>query len=300
MIVSSTPRLRDVTERPNLVQSIPFFGIWTIGIIGPFFVGWSWAAVVAMIMSYIIRMFFVTAFMHRYFSHRAYKMPRWMENVAAILSCTTVQKGPLWWAQWHRHHHKHSDQPEDVHTAVGRSPRLYAILWSHFLWILCDKYHQPQPPSADLAKIPLLTKLEKNSLYLIPPFVYAALLFGLGILLGDEWHTNGLQMLVWGFFTSTFFLHHGTFIINSLAHMVGSKARYDTRDESRNHWFCALITGGEGWHRNHHHKQLWVNQAEGWPELALDWTYWGIRVMAFFGLANIDERHSHKTPRPAE
>ena len=134
----------------------------------------------------------------------------------------------------------------------------------------------------DLAKYPELRFLDRFDALI--PFVFAALLYGFG-----EWlafthpalRTNGLQLLVWGFFISTVVLYHATFTVNSLAHTIGHR-RYATRDSSRNNWWLALLTLGEGWHNNHHHFPGSARQGFYWWEI--DMTYYGLRLLAALGL----------------
>ena len=80
------------------------------------------------------------------------------------------------------------------------------------------------------------------------------------------------------FFLSTVFLFHGTFTINSLAHVWGSR-RYQTKDTSRNNWFLALLTLGEGWHNNHHHYMRSARQGFFWWEV--DPTYYALVVLSW-------------------
>ena len=93
--------------------------------------------------------------------------------------------------------------------------------------------------------------------------------------------TNGWQMLVWGFVVSTIALYHGTFTVNSLAHLVG-KRRFATKDTSRNNWFIAIITLGEGWHNNHHHYQASARQGFYWWEI--DVSYYILKTLSVFGI----------------
>ena len=86
---------------------------------------------------------------------------------------------------------------------------------------------------------------------------------------------------MWGFVVSTVLLYHGTFTVNSLAHVWGSR-RYQTTDESRNNFLIALWTGGEGWHNNHHHYMASVKQGFYWWEV--DFSYYALRVMSWFRL----------------
>lgn len=283
MIGSDHSELAD-NERMDVRRSIPFFLVHIVGIIGPFFVGISSAAVIAAIVLYVVRMFFVTGFIHRYFSHRSYElrfMPRFTQWVMAFLSTTVVQKGVVWWASHHRHHHAHSDGPEDVHSNY-----LHGFFWSHVGWILCPRFHQIDESKArDWMRLPEIMWFEKGVNHLVGPVLLGALCFWFGWSFGDDLGTSAPQMLVW-FFTSTIALYHGTFLINSAAHMVGTR-RYETSDKSRNSFWLALITLGEGWHNNHHHDQHRAAQAVTPFEYCFDWTFWGLWLMDRVGIIRI-------------
>jgi len=241
-------------------------------------VGWSPVAVGVAVGLYLVRMFAITAFYHRYFSHRAFRTSRVVQFLGALLGSTAVQRGPLWWAAHHRAHHRHSDTPADIH-----SPREQGFFWSHVGWIVARANFRTRLELVrDLARFPELRFLDRFDI-LVPLLVIPSL-FGLGVLLerlAPGLGTNGMQMLVWGFVISTVALYHLTFTINSLAHRFGSR-RYVTRDDSRNNWALALITLGEGWHNNHHHYQASARQGFYWWEV--DISYYVLRLMAALGL----------------
>jgi stearoyl-CoA desaturase (delta-9 desaturase) len=210
-------------------------------------------------------MFGITAGYHRYFSHRAYKTSRAFQFVLAWLGSTAFQKGPLWWAGIHRHHHKHADTPEDIH-----SPRMRGFWWSHIGWVLSPSYTETRTELVrDLARYPELRWLDRY--HWVPPLVLA----GLCLLVG------GWGGLVWGFFISTILSHHATFLVNSISHMYGSR-RFATPDDSRNNWAVAVVTLGEGWQNNHHHYQCSANQGFFWWEI--DISYYLIRMLGVAGL----------------
>ena len=226
------------------------------------FVGISLEAVLLCIGLYGLRMFGLTAGFHRYFSHRTYKTSRAFQFILALLGTLAVQKGPLWWAAHHRRHHKYTDQEGDVHSPVQDG-----FWWSHVGWIVSTKYDPTDWDAIkDFARYPELRWL--NKYHMVPGIALAVLCFLLG----------GWQGLVWGFFVSTVLLYHGTFSVNSLAHMWGSR-RYKTTDDSRNNFWIALWTGGEGWHNNHHHYMSSVNQGFYWWEI--DFTYYTLRVLSW-------------------
>jgi stearoyl-CoA desaturase (delta-9 desaturase) len=235
-------------------------------------------AVIVAALLYLVRMFAITGFYHRYFSHRTFKTSRWLQFVFAVVASTSAQGGPLWWAAHHRHHHRSSDQPEDVH-----SPHQRGFLWSHLVWFMCRRHLATRTNAVrDWAKYPELRFLNRYDK--LAPLALAALLFGVGEILrltAPGLRTSGWQLLVWGFFISTVVLLHATLAINSLAHVWGRR-RYATRDYSRNNLFLALITLGEGWHNNHHYCPGAVRQGFRWWEV--DITYYVLCVMSWLGL----------------
>lgn len=242
-----------------------------------FWVGWSAVALWVALGSYVLRMFAITAFYHRYFSHKAFKTSRVCQFLFALLGATATQRGPIWWASHHRRHHRYSDQAKDIH-----SPR-QGFFWSHIGWFLCLKNFATQEQCVrDLIKFPELRLLDRFDS--CAPIIYAFSMLALGAFLETTFpalHTNALQMLVWGYFISTVLLIHGTLSVNSLAHVFGSR-RYQTADDSRNNLWLALLTLGEGWHNNHHHYPVSARQGFFWWEI--DISYYFLKVMAWCGL----------------
>lgn len=242
--------------RFGLIHLLCFAAIWT---------GITWTAVVLFFVLYAVRMFGVTAGYHRYFSHRTYKMNRVVQFLMAFLAQSSAQKGVLWWASHHRHHHTHSDDPDDVH-----SPKQHGLWYAHVGWIFDPDWADTDDKRVkDLSRYPELVWLDKY--HMLPPVM-------LGV---ASWLIAGWPGLVVGFFWSTVVLWHATFTINSLAHVIGGK-RYETEDESRNHWLLALITFGEGWHNNHHHYQASAAQGFYWWEY--DISYYVLKAMSWVGL----------------
>ncbi len=214
---------------------------------------------------YWLRMFAVTGGYHRYFSHRTYKTSRVMQFVLAVLAQSTAQKSVLWWASKHRHHHRHADTELDVHSPVHTT-----FAYSHLGWIFSKQHHRFDPATiADLTKFPELRLLHRFEL--APAILLALLCFAI-----DGW--TGLFV---GFFWSTVAVYHGTFCINSLAHVHGDRD-YVTGDESRNNWWLAIITMGEGWHNNHHAYQYSVRQGFRWWQW--DPTFYIIAGLSKLGL----------------
>lgn len=220
-----------------------------------------------MVALYYVRMFGVTAGYHRYFSHRTFKTSRLGQFLLAFLAQSSAQQGVLWWAARHRHHHKYSDMPNDVH-----SPRHHGLLYAHVGWIFDRRNFESAADLErvkDLSKYPELVWLNKHK-YLPPALV------GLVV-----WLIGGWPSLVVGFLWSTVLLWHGTFTINSLSHGWGRR-RFYTGDDSRNNWILSLVTLGEGWHNNHHYFQSSVRQGFRWYEI--DITYYVLKALSWLGL----------------
>ena len=264
-------------DRVDWVRVIPFLAMH-LACVAVVWVGFSWFAFWVALGLYALRMFAVTAFYHRYFSHRAFKASRPVQFLFALIGAAAVQRGPLWWAAHHRNHHRHADTPADVH-----SPVQHGFLRSHMGWFMTrGGFRTDWSQIPDLVKFPELRLLDRFDL--LVPVAMAAGLFFWGRWLGaahPELGTSGPQLLVWGFFVSTVVLFHVTVTINSLAHRFGSR-RFATRDNSRNNWLLAILTFGEGWHNNHHYFPGSARQGFRWWEV--DLTFYLLRAMAVFGL----------------
>jgi stearoyl-CoA desaturase (Delta-9 desaturase) len=248
-------------------KSWPFWGVHLVAIGGVVLSGWSWPGFALALALYGVRMFFITAGYHRYFSHRSFKTSRVFQFVLAWAAESTAQKGVLWWAGHHRRHHKFSDHEGDIHSV-----KLDGFWWSHVGWITGSDASFDEPDLAnvkDLSRFPELRWLQKYNM--VPPVVLAVAMFLAG----------GWPLLLWGFLVSTVMAWHGSFSINSLAHLIGRR-RYATSDESRNSLMLALITLGEGWHNNHHHYMTSANQ--GWRWYEIDVTYYILRALGWVGL----------------
>jgi stearoyl-CoA desaturase (delta-9 desaturase) len=261
----------------DLARIIPFIAIHA-GCIGVFWVGYSAIAGYCALVLYLLRMFAITGFYHRYFSHRSFRTSRAAQFVFAFLGALAVQRGPLWWAAHHRHHHAHSDLIDDAH-----SPKQHGFLWSHMGWFLArSNFATKTQKVRDLAQFAELRWLDRYDV--AAPLVLALGLYGLGAFLNHSapgLHTSGAQLLVWGFCISTVVCYHATYTINSLAHQIGRR-RYRTPDDSRNNWLLALITLGEGWHNNHHHYPNSARQGFYWWEI--DLTYYLLRALSWLGI----------------
>jgi stearoyl-CoA desaturase (Delta-9 desaturase) len=239
-----------------LVHLACFAAIWT---------GVTTTALVIAGVLYVVRMFGVTAGYHRYFSHRSFRTSRAGQFLLALVAQSCAQRGILWWAAKHRHHHRHSDSADDVH-----SPRHHGFWYAHLGWIF-----RPRHSETDYAAVPDLARYAELRFLDRHQYLPAAVL-AVGV-----WLVAGWPGLVVGFFWSTVAVYHGTFMINSLAHVYG-RQRYVTGDDSRNNWWLALITLGEGWHNNHHAYQRSTRQGFRWWEV--DPTFYALKALSWVRL----------------
>ena len=262
--------------RIQWLGNLAFLGVH----LGCLLVLWTGVSLTALLVAFVtltVRMFGLTGGYHRYFCHKSFKTSRVFQFVLAYLGAAAAQMGPLWWAGHHRSHHRHSDTDDDVHSP------LQGYFWAHAGWIMSPR-NRPTKLAwvPDLAKFPELCWLDRN--HYVAPIRLGVALDGLG-----EWlatavptlGTSGWQLVVVALFGSTTVLYHLTFAVNSLGHQVGSR-RYDTSDDSRNSLWLALITGGEGWHNNHHRFPASERQGFYWWEI--DPTHYALVVLSWLGI----------------
>ncbi len=265
-----------VEEKVDWLRALPFVLIHLTPLLA-IYCGFSWTAVLVCFLSYFIRMFAITGFYHRYFSHKTFKTNRIVHTIFAFLGSSTTQRGPLWWASHHRRHHSCSDTEEDAHSPVTKS-----FIFSHMGWFLTKKHFPTKERHImDWLKYPELVFINRFDIF--SPLLYSLILYFGGELtnyLFPSLLTNGFQFFVWGFCISTILLYHATFTINSLAHTWGTKT-FPTTDESRNNRFLAVLTLGEGWHNNHHHFPSSVRQ--GFYKGEWDITYQILKIMSKLG-----------------
>ena len=262
-ILTPSTDVPDDDHHDDIVYPAPIpFMLVHLASVAAIWTGVTAEALAICVVLYVGRMFAVTAGYHRYFSHRAFKTSRLGQYVLACLAQSSAQRGILWWAAKHRHHHKHSDTALDVH-----SPRQHGFWYAHMGWVFQPKHSKTDYAAVpDLVKHPELVRLDKH------PYLPAA------ALAVATWLVAGWPGLIVGFVWSTVLLYHGTFSINSLAHVHG-KQRYVTGDDSRNNWWLAVITLGEGWHNNHHAYMASARQGFRWWEV--DPTYYLLRVLSW-------------------
>ncbi|MGH9393524.1 MAG: acyl-CoA desaturase [Terriglobales bacterium] len=214
---------------------------------------------------------------HRLHTHRSYHVPRWIEYALAVCGTMTLEGGPIFWVATHRLHHQKSDQDGDPH-----SPRDGAW-WAHVGWIVLGRRRhndtrQMAKYAPDLGKQPFYLWL--NTYHYLPLLVSVPLIAWLGLAWGGTF--GAIAMVLWAVCVRIVVGLHATWLVNSATHMWGRR-RFATRDDSRNNWWVALLTFGEGWHNNHHAHPTSARHGLAWYEA--DLTYWQIRVLVWLRLA---------------
>lgn len=273
---------------------------WTLGVIAaihllaltaPFSFTWT-GLIVCVVMYYVTGSLGITLCFHRLLTHRSYRTPKWIEYVLTFFGVSALQGGPICWVATHRLHHKESDLEKDPHTPNE------GFLWSHMLWNLYrvpnfERYKEYRHMARDLDRDPVHRFFQ--TMFFPVYFAIALAMFGIGFAFGG-WKL-ALSLVVWGCFLRTVSVWHSTWLVNSATHLWGYR-RYKTTDNSRNNWWVALITFGEGWHNNHHADQRSAAHGHRWYEI--DMTYWTIKAMQWVGLAREVVRPRFKRQQKSE
>ena len=223
--------------------------------------GVSLPALILFAVSYLISILSITVGYHRYFSHRAFQTSRLVQLLLAVLGCCQLQGGPLAWASVHRHHHRHSDDEDDLH-----SPR-HGVFWAHMGWLMERKtYDIAFRPVKDLERFPELVLLDRFN------FVPAGLCLAGLWALGEGWQwvlpnspLDGWMWVFWGGIIRIVVVWHVTWSVNSFCHLWGSRT-HETTDTSCNNLLFGLLACGEGWHNNHHHDPSCARSGFGWSQ----------------------------------
>lgn len=262
------------------VRILPFI-LLHLACFAVFWVGISWFAVIFMLTFYLVRMFAITAFFHRYLSHKTFQTSRTVQFIFLLIGTMSAQRGPLWWAAHHRYHHRYhhrfTDTAQDPHSST------HGFWYSHIGWFLNEQNVSTRKDAIkDWLKFPEIVWLDRFSLPVVLITAFIIYLLGEWLAVSHPgFGTSGPQLLVWGFVISTVLLIHATLCINSLAHLYGSRD-FDTPDNSRNNLFLSILTLGEGWHNNHHYYAGSARQGFFWWQI--DMTYYGLKLMSGCGL----------------
>ena len=253
-------------------------------LLAPFTFTWS-AFWVFIALQFVTGLLGITLCFHRLLAHRSFYVPKWLEYALTVCGCLALQGGPVKWVATHRVHHAFSDRPQDPHSPAR------GFWWAHMLWLFAydetlDHPTKFQRFAPELARDKVHQFLEKT--YVLQTFALGTILFAAG----------GLPWLVWGLFLRTAFVYHVTWLVNSASHLWGYQT-YDTNEGSRNNWWVALLSYGEGWHNNHH--AYLHSAAHGLRWWEVDITYLTIRALAWLGLASrirLPQGNPAKLPSP--
>jgi len=249
--------------------NITAFSLFHLGAVAALFV-FSWPAfAITVFLYWMCAGLGISMGYHRLHTHRSYQVPLALEYFFAVCGTLTLQGGPIFWVATHRIHHQKSDQPGDPH-----SPR-DGGWWAHMGWLLVGESKHRNTPlmskyAPDLVKDRFYVWLDYY--HWVPMIVLGIVLFALG----------GVSFVLWGICVRVVVGLHSTWLVNSATHMWGSR-RFATRDDSRNNWWIALITSGEGWHNNHHAHPTSARHGLAWYEFDLSWIQ--IQILMFFGIA---------------
>ena len=273
----------------------------TVGAIAAFHVGalaafffFSWERLVVAVVIYVLAINVgIGMCYHRLLTHRGYHVPKWIEYAMAVCATLALEGGPIFWVSTHRVHHQMSDQEGDPHT-----PREGAW-WAHTGWIFFGEALHAQTEvlaryTPDLHRDRFHIWLSKY--HWLPLTLSGVLLLGLGWAFGGP--MSGLGFLLWGVMLRVTLGLHATWLVNSATHLWGSR-RFETRDDSRNSWWVALLTGGEGWHNNHHAHPVSARHGLRWYEI--DPNFYGIWILSKLGLAKKIQvaKYDRENPKPA-
>jgi stearoyl-CoA desaturase (delta-9 desaturase) len=254
----------------------------------------TWQRLVVMLALYILAINVgIGMCYHRLLTHRGYQVPKWLEYVMAVCASLALEGGPMFWVSTHRVHHQLSDKEGDPHT-----PR-EGGWWAHTGWLLFGNSLHAQSEflyrySPDLGRDRFHVWLSK--FHWIPLTASGVVLFGVGWLVSG--FSGAVGWVLWGAFLRVTIGLHATWLVNSATHMWGSR-RFETRDDSRNNWWVALVSGGEGWHNNHHAHPVSARHGLKWYEI--DPNFYGIWLLAKLGLARKIQvaKFDPQNPRPA-
>jgi fatty-acid desaturase len=254
--------------RISVITTI-FMLLFHVGAVAALFM-FSWKALICTVVLWIYASNVgIGMCYHRLLTHRGYKVPKWLEYFMTIGATLSLEGGPIFWVATHRVHHQHSDHQGDPHTPKEGG------WWAHVGWIICGVSMHAE--TAMLTRYAPDLARDKFHVWLSKYHWVPMVVVGLGLLAIGGW-----SCVMWGIFLRVTLGLHATWLVNSATHMWGSR-RFQTKDDSRNSWWVALLTGGEGWHNNHHAHPVSVRHGLAWYEF--DQNYLGILLLKKLGLA---------------
>jgi stearoyl-CoA desaturase (Delta-9 desaturase) len=267
-LVSPEPIILPNRQKLNWLTTIVLI-LLHIGAVAALFM-FSWRAFAVTVFLYWMTIGLgISMGYHRLHTHRSYQIPRFLEYFFAVCGSMTLEGGPIFWVATHRLHHQKSDLPGDPHSPHD------GAWWSHIGWILLGETNHNNTRvlskyAPDLAKDPFYVWL--NNYHWVPLTILGVVLYAIG----------GMPLFLWGGCLRVVVGLHSTWLVNSATHMWGRR-RFETRDDSRNSWWVALLTFGEGWHNNHHAHPTSARHGLAWYEIDHSWIL--ISIFKFFGIA---------------
>lgn len=189
--------------------------------------------------------------LHRYFAHKSFKTGPKRHQLLVWITLLSGVGSPFIYAIHHRHHHKYSDKPQDLH-----SPR--ENFWRSFLgtWVLKDTKWWIEEKKVtlfprDLIRDPSVKFITEH---------YHKMWLGLVAL---AWLIGGFKFCVFFMLAPVGWNLFQGAMVNCIDHLKlpGSYRNYDTDDHSYNNKVLNWFLLGEGLHNNHHQDQSNYKQA---------------------------------------
>ena len=262
----------------------------------PMFWAWRNLAAFAIMYFFAINIGIGVAY-HRLLTHRGFRTPKWLEYFVTACGTMALEGGPIFWVATHRVHHQNSDQEGDPHTPVD------GTFWSHAGWIISGRAMHSETAllgryAPDLTRDKVHVFLSKYHWVLLTAAGFAQLAIGAALAGPGHRIVGAVGMMLWGTFLRVVVGLHATWFVNSATHLYGAR-RFDTRDDSRNNWWVAILTGGEGWHNNHHAHPVSARHGLAWYEF--DVNYYCIWLLSKLGLAKKVQiaKFDPQNPKPA-
>ncbi len=246
-----------------------FAAVHAVALLAPWFFSWS-ALGVMIFLHWLFGSIGICLGYHRLLTHRSFQVPQWLEYILATIGSLALQGGPIFWVSGHRLHHAHTEDEEKDPYSARRG-----FWWSHMLWLCYPReqffdYESYKKFAPDLDRHPYYRWLNRN--FVLLQILLGLLLYGLG----------GWSFVIYGIFLRAVLLWHSTWLINSATHRWGYR-NFPAEDGSRNLWWAAILTYGEGWHNNHHAHPRVAKAGLRWWEI--DVTWWAIQILQMLGLA---------------
>ena len=246
-----------------------FAAVHAVALLAPWFFSWS-ALGVMILLHWLFGSIGICLGYHRLLTHRSFQVPQWLEYILATIGSLALQGGPIFWVSGHRLHHAHTEDEEKDPYSARRG-----FWWSHMLWLCYPRktffdYESYKKFAPDLDRHPYYRWLNRN--FVLLQILLGLLLYGLG-----DW-----SFVIYGIFLRAVLLWHSTWLINSATHRWGYR-NFSAEDGSRNLWWAAILTYGEGWHNNHHAHPRVAKAGQRWWEI--DVTWWAIQILQMLGLA---------------